>query len=595
MKLHTPKGTIVELEDTAFDGGGEAKVYKVKSPVYSTPLCAKIYTNTDPSALYSKQLKIKHMIDHNPYQNAPVAVKESAAWPVEILLNQQNVFAGFLMPLIENSVSAVNILNRSLSQEFFQFDITDKKSYNNYLKIAYSIAKAVSQLHSYGDYVMVDFKLDNIRLKRKGEIALVDLDSIQISEKGKVLFHSPVATDDYRPPEGFIKNIVTASNTIDPSWDFHSMAVAFFYLFLQIHPFGAIHKTNPDLTNISALLKEGYYAMGKRKNELNLPIVLENFDLLGKQIQKLFHQCFENGFKSPDKRPNAAAWRDALLKEIQKTAGKNSSLGRHHAPVSPRKSPQTSIPVVGSAPAATSSPQPNTPQGPITPPTTPPAKPINTFPNPAPSPTPAPAPMPAPVIPSMFIQRFTIIKKANHATVEWQVLNAAVVKLNGKTVPSADSMTVTLLPKLFTLEVTDLKGVVIYRSIALLAPSMPTLNPVMPLASPVALSRPIKLNRLLFAIKKPTVKLNAPASFVWNPTPLKVQTGLITKSAKLLHPIPINQCAVPLNQTDIQLNSPTKYNASTLLDPNRTPAKLLKRFVQYAALLVTFLLSFFKF
>lgn len=593
MKYHTPKGTIVELEDTAFDGGGEAKVYKVKSPLYPTLLCAKIYTDTDPSALHSKMLKIKHMIDHNPYQNAPVAVKESVAWPVEILLNQQNVFAGFLMPLIENSVSAVNILNRSLSQEFFQLDITDKKSYNNYLKIAYSIAKAVSQLHSYGDYVMVDFKLDNIRLKRKGEIALVDLDSIQITEKGKVLFHSPVATDDYRPPEGFIKNIVTASNTIDPSWDFHSMAVAFFYLFLQIHPFGVTHKTDGDLTNIAALIKSGYYAMGKRKNELNLPIVMENFDLLGKQIQKLFHQCFENGYKSPDKRPDAAAWRDALLQEIQRTAGKDISLGRHHTPSSPKR---TSQPTAGSAPAITSTQQPNSPQGPATPQATPPAKPINTFPNPAPSPTPAPAPIPAPVIPSMLIQRFTIIKKANHATVEWQVLNAAVVKLNGKTVPSADSMTVTLLPKLFTLEVTDLKGIVSYRSIALMASATPTLNPVMLLASPVALSRPIKLKRLIFAIK-PAVKLNAPASFVWNPVSLKVHTVLKTNIVKLSNVIPLNQNSIEINQNRIAINNPAQLNTkyTSGMSGKTKSVNPLSRLAQFAAVFFGILISLLKF
>ncbi len=593
MKLHTPKGTIVELENTAFDGGGEAKVYKVKSPVYSTPLCAKIYTDTDPSALHSKQLKIEYMIVHNPYQNAPVAVIESAAWPVEILLDKHNVFAGFLMPLIENSVSAVNILNRSLSQEFFQFDITDAKSYNNYLKIAYSIAKAVAQLHSYGDYVIVDFKLDNIRLKRKGDIVLVDMDSIQITDKGKVLFHGPVGSDEYRPPEGFINNIITASTKINPSWDHHSIAVAFFYLFFQVHPFGAIHKTK-DLTNISALLKAGYYAMGKRKNELNLPIVMENFDLLGKQIQKLFHQCFENGYKSPDKRPDAAAWRDALLQEIQRTADKDISLGRHHTPSSPKR---TSQPTAGSAPAITSTPQPNSPQRPATPPATPPAKPINTFPNPAPSPTPVPAPTPAPVIPSMLIQRFIITKNANHATVEWLVLNAAAVKLNGKTVSHAGSMTVTLLPKLFTLEATNLKGVVTYQSIALLAPVMPSLNPALPLASPVALSRPIKLNRLLFAIK-PTAKLNAPASFVWNPVSLKIHTVLKTNSVKLSNVIQLNQNSIAINQNRITLSIPvqiknTKHKPGMI--GKTKSANPLNRLAQFAAVFFGILISFLKF
>lgn len=593
MKYHTPKGTIVELEDTAFDGGGEAKVYKVKSPLYPTLLCAKIYTDTDPSALHSKMLKIKHMIDHNPYQNAPVAVKESVAWPVEILLNQQNVFAGFLMPLIENSVSAVNILNRSLSQEFFQLDITDAKSYNNYLKITYCIAKAVAQLQSYGDYVIVDFKLDNIRLKRKGDIVLVDIDSIQITNKGKVLFHGPVGSDEYRAPEGLINNIITANTKINPSWDHHSLAVAFFYLFFQVHPFGAIHKSNPDLTNISALLKEGYYAMGKQKNELNLPIVLENFDLLGKQIRNLFHQCFVDGYKSPDKRPDAAAWRDTLLQEIQRTAGNEISLGRHHAPASPKKTPQTSIPVVAVT-AATSTQQPNSPQGPINQPATSPAKPVNPPANPAPSPTPTPAPSPAPFSPSMVIQRFGITRLTNHAIVEWQVVNAASVKLNGKTVPFADSITVTLLPKLYALEATDLQGAVINKTLALMVPAVPVLYPVMTLAIPVPLSRPINTKKVKIIIK-PANYLNGRETIVRNPIPLNVQIAFNKNPLKLSQTIPLNRNCIALNQNCTALISPEKINTYMQHASTKISAKSLTKLSQHAAVFLGTLLSLLKF
>lgn len=596
MKYHTPKGSLVLLEDAPFDKGGEAEVFKLISPQYANPVCAKIYTATDPTELHAKQLKIKHMINHNPYENAPLSVKESAAWPIEMLLDQQNVFVGFLMPFVDDSISLVNVRDRSLHIDFFHFDILNAKSYNNYLRIAYNIAKAVAQLHNFNEFVMVDLKLDNIRLKRNGDIVLVDLDSIQITGNDKVLFHGPVGSDEYRPPEAFSRKIVTKTSKIDPSWDHHSLAVTFFYLFFQFHPFGAIHKTNDDLTNIVALLEAAYFALGKRKNELIVPKVSENFDILGKQMQKLFHQCFEEGCLSPSKRPDAAAWRDALLHEIQITAGKNISLGSHHAPASPVGSTQ---PTAGSAPPATSPQQPNNPQGPVIPTATPPANPVSPSPNPAPAPAPSPMPSPIPVptaaaSPALHIHRFMITKHPNHATVEWLVLNAAAVKLNGNMVAHSGSVSVSLLPKLFTLEVTDLNGVVTYRTIALMETATPSLNPVMPLASPIALSTPLKINPILLP-SNPVVKVNAPASFVWKPTPLKVQTQMITKSAKLLHPVQVNHCTAPLKQPGLQLKSPVKLNASALPVPNKTKVTLFNQLAQYAALVLAILLSLFKF
>jgi DNA-binding helix-hairpin-helix protein with protein kinase domain len=60
----------------------------------------------------------------------------------------------------------------------------------NRLMVCSNIAKAFHFLHITNKYVVVDLKPENILVSEKGKIAVCDLDSIQISNNNKVLYHA---------------------------------------------------------------------------------------------------------------------------------------------------------------------------------------------------------------------------------------------------------------------------------------------------------------------------------------------------------------------------------------------------------------------
>lgn len=349
MKLKTSKGTIITVENTFISKGGQGAVHKVWSPAGSPQNVAKLYFDNilkkskAGGVKYSEAIekKIRFMVQNNPFINESQKIKDAFAWPIDLLYDNNNCFKGYLMPLIENSITLSQIMTTSrLSQPWDKFQINNPGSFNIRLKICYNIAQAIEVIHASGFYTLIDLKGENMMLRQNGFISLIDLDSIQISQNDKLLFQAEMVTAEFCPPE-YHKGLVDYSaHLIEQSWDLFSLAVLFYKLLFNIHPFGGLtHNKKPKYHTVDDFITNGVFAHGKNHKQISLAPPHYNFHkLLDQPLQDMFLLCFEKGFKNASLRPSAAEWKKAWLTSIHNNAGKkiNGGLNQPAAAVKPR-------------------------------------------------------------------------------------------------------------------------------------------------------------------------------------------------------------------------------------------------------------------
>ncbi len=94
--------------------------------------------------------------------------------------------------------------------------------------MCFNLSAALSQIHSYGSYVLVDIKPDNIMIRPDGLISIIDMDSTEVIANGRLIFPAQVATPEYTPPEygKSIRNI--EKDIIGETWDRFGIAVIFY-------------------------------------------------------------------------------------------------------------------------------------------------------------------------------------------------------------------------------------------------------------------------------------------------------------------------------------------------------------------------------
>jgi len=310
--VKTQTGKQIEIEESNLKSGGQGGIRKILTPGYEKDI-AKIYH--DPSKAAEIEPKILSMIKFSPFNSATAAVKRSLAWPVAALY-EKKVFVGYVMPRVEDSIELTELMTPKSphlihGHKWKKFDISNPSSMETRLGVCYNISRAVQLLHKNGMYTLVDMKPDNIMINDKGFITLIDLDSIQITDKNdKILFYADVATEDYAPPEFSAKKVIPRSSKIDNSWDIFSLAVMCYKILFAIHPYQASHQ---QFSTISELIAKGYFVHGHKKNELyKIPYPHKRFDRLPKNLKVLFFRTFEKGHSHPENRPEISEWVDVL-------------------------------------------------------------------------------------------------------------------------------------------------------------------------------------------------------------------------------------------------------------------------------------------
>lgn len=320
MKLQLQNGENIELATKAFASGGEGDLYHILRPAKYRKSVVKYYKTAFQT--FNRSQKIDYLLQHKPNLQAYKG-HHSLIWVEQKVFNQSGKFVGFMMPMAEG-ISLEKLchpkLPPNLPSVWQKFDFKQKDALKLRLKICFNIAAALYQIHELHRYVLVDMKPENILIKPNGLISIIDVDSVEIIEGKRVLFAAPVATPDYTPAEYLSKN--TSKHTVKtPYGDAFSLAVIFYRLLMGIHPFTGTCKPPYDrLETLAEMVEKGLYPHSpKWQNFFDVvPPPHQKFHKLPTQVKRLFLQCFETGFASPQLRPTADDWCKVLANNPKK-------------------------------------------------------------------------------------------------------------------------------------------------------------------------------------------------------------------------------------------------------------------------------------
>ncbi len=319
LQLHT--GEQIKLANKAFASGGEGDLYHILSPKSHRKSVVKYYKSNYQTTLRAR--KIDYLIQHRPNLQSYKG-HHSLIWAEQKIVDKTGKFVGFLMPIAEG-ISLEKLchpkLPKTLPKVWQKFDFQKKNALQLRLRICFNIAAALYQIHQTQRYVLVDMKPENILIKPNGLISIIDVDSVEIVEKGRVLFSAPVATPDYTPPE--YTNTSQKNKPKTSEGDTFSLAVIFYRLLMGIHPFtGTCRKPYDHLETLAEMIEHGLYPHSpKWQNCFEVvPPPHQKFHQLPPPVKKLFLQCFEIGFTQPQLRPSADDWCKALANMQSKSA-----------------------------------------------------------------------------------------------------------------------------------------------------------------------------------------------------------------------------------------------------------------------------------
>jgi DNA-binding helix-hairpin-helix protein with protein kinase domain len=308
--LTLSNGSQIQLSVKPLGRGGEGEVFEIKYPKHHINNVAKIFH--DAKRTPERERKLKYLI------NNPPQIEENGhtflIWPLDILYDDDK-FIGFIMPRAEGIELELLCDDDFLNYPEYQGSAWEKFAFSKpnspmtRLKIAYNICAAVAAVHAKKDYVLGDLKPVNIKITDKGLICIIDLDSIQVTEKGKVLFASKVATPEYSPPEASQNQIIK-----DEYWDRFSLAVIIYRVLVGIHPFsGSLKPPHDKITVYEDLIKNGFYPHGRNRNKFAvINDTHNNLFNYPNSVVDTFKKAFDTFLTQPDKRPSAIEWCNAL-------------------------------------------------------------------------------------------------------------------------------------------------------------------------------------------------------------------------------------------------------------------------------------------
>lgn len=291
------RGEPVEL-GAALGTGGEGTVFAIRG---RPDLCAKIYRR-EKAAL--RVDKVQAMLARRPSW----LVRRALAWPVASLHADDGAFAGFVMPAQRGMI------------ELFQLIVPDERmqiagwlTQRDLCDIAARLAKIVAGVHRAG-HCVGDLKPQNILVApASGRVALIDTDSFQIHDRGR-LARSLVVTPEYTAPElvGHDPAAVDRSSASDA----FALAVLIHQILLGgAHPFeGELvsSRGGASVERIPGRIRRGLCPRVPGITAIRPAPGALPFELLPVGLRALFVRCFGPGHARPAERPTAAEWARAL-------------------------------------------------------------------------------------------------------------------------------------------------------------------------------------------------------------------------------------------------------------------------------------------
>lgn len=307
--------TIPALDQTIwlairpFATGGEGALYRIVAPeAYQCYVVKLIHPNKRNS---QRIAKAKLLAAHPP--PLPPTEETTIIWIDHLVYDQSGAFVGLLMPEasgIQLELLTTAHLPRRHAADWADWARGQPKAWGKRLALGYQLAAAVYAVHQSERYSLSDLKPDNILVMPDGRLTLVDMDSVAVWEAGVLIFKASVATPEYTPPEA---NRDQGKPTL--AWDRFSLAVILYRLLLGVHPFAASALAPYDqLVTLSDKIEAGLFVQAPvvAVEWQTKPFLHRDFALLHPIIQTLFIRAFQAGHATPEARPSAKDWAEAL-------------------------------------------------------------------------------------------------------------------------------------------------------------------------------------------------------------------------------------------------------------------------------------------
>jgi DNA-binding helix-hairpin-helix protein with protein kinase domain len=287
------------LDDSPLGQGGEGAVYGVRG---NSELVAKIFFH--PTKNHAE--KLAAMLSTPPCTHAasgPIHV----AWPVARLLSvEAGAVVGYIMPRLTGARPVCDFYHPGTRRRCCPLF-----SYAYLVRTARNLAAAVQSLHD-SSFVIGDLNESNVLVTNQATVTLVDTDSFQIKDWGR-LFCCPVAKPEFTPPE--LQGAFVGDLDRLREHDAFALAVLIFQLLMQgVHPFSGIYTGSGETPSLADRIAAGWwpYAWHHAADPVQPPPYAPPWWVLPPRVQDLLSACFEDGHANPSLRPTAQDWRDAL-------------------------------------------------------------------------------------------------------------------------------------------------------------------------------------------------------------------------------------------------------------------------------------------
>ena len=271
--------------------GGEGVVY----PVMGDTRVAKIYFKAPTSA---KVEKLRVMA-----RAATPALLRVAAWPVDLLEDDNRRVRGFLMPRVAAREDAHQLYSPKSRRRAFP-----EADFRFIVRAAANVARAFAQVHAAG-HVIGDVNHGNALIGHDATVVLIDCDSFQVRDPAGRTFTCDVGVPLFTAPE--LQNTGFRGLKRSARHDAFGLAVLVFHtLFQGRHPFAGLYEGGE--MPIERAIAESRFAYGASAEACGMraPPATLPIGTFGPGIAALFERAF--GPAGEVSRPTAREWVDAL-------------------------------------------------------------------------------------------------------------------------------------------------------------------------------------------------------------------------------------------------------------------------------------------
>ena len=227
-----------------------------------------------------------------------------AAFPINVIVDDQDVFAGFTMQRVEQSYPIHQLYNREDRGRYFP-----NADFRFLVRAAHNLAQAFSHLH-YEGIVIGDVNESGIWYSTQGWVKFIDCDSFQADINGA---HYPclVKVPEYTPGE--LHGVDASKSVRTANHDNFALAVMVFrLLMLGQHPYTALYRGSGESPTQSSRVKNFQYAYHRKPvgADYGPPPHAPDITSLPDKIIEAFERAF--GSDGPNGRPTAGEWATML-------------------------------------------------------------------------------------------------------------------------------------------------------------------------------------------------------------------------------------------------------------------------------------------